>query len=217
MKIRSLLEKSKRSVKRTAEFRGIPVDIELEIGDIKLGTGPDGEKWQQKMQCEYGYIKNIMGADKEGLDCYVGDDQETEKVFVIHQLKHNGKDFDEDKIIFGINNAEDAKQTWMNHCFNSGIRFGGMCEFDLKSFKKILEKIKKHKTWKYIIAKEDMFKHLRKNKNLPKDFKGFCNIKGKPSPAPHSRVQPETAEDYLQALSREAGRPGHTRYHNYDD
>lgn len=98
-------------------FKQIPVMIENPKGSIRFGIGENGKKWLSKMHSHYGYIKGTEGNDFDPIDCFIGDDLSSTKVFIINQGFNNL--FDEHKILLGFNTIEDARQAFLK-CYEKG-------------------------------------------------------------------------------------------------
>jgi hypothetical protein len=60
------------------------------------------------MSPNYGYIRGTIGADDDHVDCYVGPDEESGKVFVVDQKDMHSGEFDEHKAMIGFKNREAA-------------------------------------------------------------------------------------------------------------
>jgi len=78
------------------------------VTENESGTYREGPTWRALMPADYGYIFGPVGADGDYLDCYVGPDIESKKVFVIAQNKVGSKDFDEHKCMLAYNSAQAA-------------------------------------------------------------------------------------------------------------
>ena len=146
--LNSLLEDSEenkddRMVQKHIDFFGMPICIEIIRGGVKYSKTFKGEPWQRTLKCDYGYFDGVTGADGEYLDCYVGPDYEMpeSKVYVIRQMRPDGSEFDEDKIIIGCMEEIDAKNLYMEHCHSEKC-FGGIKEYTIDQFRNILNDLK---------------------------------------------------------------------------
>lgn len=105
-----------RPVLRTVDFHGIPVSIEFDKGDTKRGVGEYGNLWTQTYEVPYGEIPGSRTlADGEGVDVYLGPEWDAPMVFVVHQLKRDGRTFDEDKVMLGFANMDAAVEAYKDH------------------------------------------------------------------------------------------------------
>lgn len=106
----SLQYGNSRPVKRSTTFQGIPISIEIEVGDHIVGNG-----WEKTYTVPYGEIPGSATlADGEGVDVYLGPDPRSEVVFVVHQNKRDGT-YDEDKVFLGFPGERDALAAYFAH------------------------------------------------------------------------------------------------------
>jgi hypothetical protein len=104
----------KLSQRHSTEYRGIPIVIEWPKNSVRTGKDEQGKPWKRTMQCDYGYVSDVNGRDGEGLDVYIGEDEASDKVFVIEQLDAKGK-LDEYKIMLGFPNLDSALEMYLAH------------------------------------------------------------------------------------------------------
>lgn len=142
-----LLDLSKAFYKlhKRIEFQGLKISIENRKGSIRSGVDKDGHEWRTKMACDYGYIRmsktvRRRGSDKEGLDVFVGPDQNSDQVFIVHLMRaNNPAKFDEDKVFLGFASREDAKAMF-DRCYDKAGQklYGGMVAMNMEAFKRRL-------------------------------------------------------------------------------
>lgn len=118
------------------KLQGLVISVENRKGSVRSGTDPNGKKWKTKMVYPYGYILGVLGKDKDHLDCFVGDDRDSELVFVINQVKPwtKNRQFDEHKVMLGFNNEEEAKKAYLKH-YDSPKYFGSITSYTMDDFK----------------------------------------------------------------------------------
>jgi|GEM_PF-776523 len=116
-------------------IHGMDISIENKKGSVRRGTDKDGHAWRTKMHFAYGYIRGTVGKDKDHLDCYIGPNPESTKVFVIHQNDPVTGKYDEDKVMLGFGDATEAKRAYLKQYDRPGF-LGSMDETDIDSFKK---------------------------------------------------------------------------------
>jgi len=116
------------------KFQGLLISIENKKGTYRRGQSDSGKKWKTYMNYPYGYIKGTVGKDKDHLDCYVGDNKESEKVFIVHQQNPETKKYDEDKVMLGFDNKADAKKSYLKQYDNDNF-FQSMTEMPMEEFK----------------------------------------------------------------------------------
>ncbi|MCM1079077.1 MAG: strawberry notch C-terminal domain-containing protein [Bacteroidales bacterium] len=93
------------------------VTIENPKGSVRSGVDANGNKWETEMHNTYGYIRGTEGVDGDHIDVFLADNIDSwdgRKVFVIDQYNEDGS-FDEHKVMFGFNNAEDAYAAYLSN------------------------------------------------------------------------------------------------------
>jgi len=96
----------------TAQDTGIPgveITIENPVGSTRSGPG-----WEQKMRDHYGYIKRTESAEgpEEQLDVFVGENLDSDLVFIVDQVNQNTGEFDEHKVMMGYGSQMDAVRAY---------------------------------------------------------------------------------------------------------
>jgi len=145
------------------KINGLDISIENKKGSVRSGTDKDGREWKTKMHYPYGYIKGTIGKDKQHLDAYIGNNKNSDVVYIVHQNDPVSRQYDEDKVMVGFNSADEAKKAYMNQYDRPGF-FGSMTEMGMDEFK---EKIFSDK-WKGSMIKSlggDRMGVLLANKN----------------------------------------------------
>lgn len=139
------IEVQSNSIRKSLTFSGFPlqgrtkvhgmdISIENRKGSMRRGKDKDGHAWATKMHADYGYIRGTVGKDKDHLDCYVGPNPESTRVFIVHQNDPTTGKYDEDKIILAVDTPEEAKALYMKQYDRPGF-FGSMDETDIETFK----------------------------------------------------------------------------------
>lgn len=123
-------------------FQGLPVAIENRKGSVRSGVDRDGKPWRTVMQIPYGYIKGSKGADNEAIDTYVGPHKDATHAFVVHQHKHTGKGYDEDKVLLGFRNLKEAVKAYLQH-YNTKKFLGPVKSVPMERLKELLSSKKK--------------------------------------------------------------------------
>lgn len=114
------------------KMNGLITCIENPRGSIRVSKNGD---WKVKMPHHYGFLKGTKGADGDELDCFVGNNLKSKRVFVINQVNKEGV-FDEHKCMLGFDSAAAATKGY-NDSFSPGWDgLGSMVEMDMKSFRR---------------------------------------------------------------------------------
>lgn len=92
---------------------GMDISIENKKGTYRKGVDSDGHKWKTLMHYDYGYIRGTVGTDSDHVDCYIGPDKNSKKVYVIHQNNPITHKYDEDKCMLCFESADAAKKAYM--------------------------------------------------------------------------------------------------------
>lgn len=90
------------------KVHGLDISIENPRGSIRSGKDKNGEEWSVKMECPYGYIRGTAGADNDHVDCYIGPNKHSLRVYVIDQKHPDGGGFDEHKCMLSFPDRESA-------------------------------------------------------------------------------------------------------------
>ena len=118
------------------KIHGLDVAIENPKGSTRSGTGPDGKPWSVEMPAAYGYVKRSKGADGDQVDVYIGEEPESDTVFVIDQVDPQSKAFDEHKAVLGVRTIEEAEALY-EAAFSDGrglARIGAVTEMPVSEF-----------------------------------------------------------------------------------
>jgi len=135
------LQKAAYKLQGRMKFHDLDISIENRKGSVRKGTDGDGHEWKIKMKHPYGYIRLTEGADGDHVDCYMGDNEESRNVFVIHQNDPTTHKYDEDKVMLGFVTASEAKKAYLEQYDRPGF-FGSIEKFDIDKFQ---DKVKKKK------------------------------------------------------------------------
>lgn len=98
--------------KEKLSWNGIPLTIENAKGSVRRGVGKDGKPWQAVLGAHYGYCRQSAGADGDSVDVFLGPHRKSPHVFVIDQIDHGSKKFDEHKILAAFANKNQALRAY---------------------------------------------------------------------------------------------------------
>lgn len=116
------------------KVHGLDISIENPKGSERRGTDPDGKEWAHTMSDHYGYIKRTKGADNEHIDTYIGNNPDSNQVFIVDQIDQASGNFDEHKVMLGFNNQEEATTAYKSN-FDKGWKVGPIRNMDMEQFK----------------------------------------------------------------------------------
>lgn len=125
---------------------GLDVSIENPQGSQRTGKSDDGKEWSVTMPAHYGYIKRSRGADGDHVDLFVGPKGENKRYWIVNQNHPGSTDFDEHKVVTGVDSADEARALYMDS-FTDG--FGAKVfssispELDSDALRAELPKLKK--------------------------------------------------------------------------
>lgn len=91
--------KSGNYAKGKLSWRGLTIAIENPKGSTRSGIDKDGKRWSVTMPASYGYFLGTTGRDGDHVDCYIGPDHESDKVFIVDQVDAKTRRFDEHKVL----------------------------------------------------------------------------------------------------------------------
>lgn len=126
---------------------GLYITIENPKGSYRSGVDDNGKSWKVKMNNTYGYFKGTKGKDGDHIDCFLGNNLESDKIFVIDQFLNNK--FDEHKVMVGFNDKKAAKEAYLSNYSKGWNGLKNITEVSKEDFKKWLSvKTKKQKPYK---------------------------------------------------------------------
>lgn len=165
------------------DFAGLEIEIEFPAGSMRPWGRPDGDHGETLMKCDYGNIIGYIGADDEEVDIYLGPNEHSEWVYVVHQMKvPEFVEYDEDKVMLGFNSEAEAKAAYLSHYNGNPGFFGGMSSMPLEKFKSKLKQRPTVKITNESFIREDVdsfINALEKNKKRLKmrgiDLKSYIN------------------------------------------
>ena len=126
--------------------RGIPVEIENKKGSLRTGfvykNPMGGTQWLTKFSHHYGRIPNTKARDGDEINVFIGNDSNSDKVYIIKQYKlgSNKQQFDEVKCFLNFSSSADAKRTYFDHNTKANELYGGIFKISFEKFKKLINK-----------------------------------------------------------------------------
>jgi uncharacterized protein len=125
---------------RQIKFLGHDVIIEREAGEER----PEGSSEGAVMSVPYGYFPGTKANDGDALDVFLGDAEDSNRVFVIDQLNPDTREFHQPKVFMGFRTSEAVLDAF-NKFYADGrgaARFGGGKEYTLRDFGKWLDRFR---------------------------------------------------------------------------
>jgi len=129
------------------KIQGMDVTIENPKGSFRKGIDEDGKAWETELKSHYGYFKRTEGKDGDHIDVFIGENPESNTIFVVDQVFDKGDKsglFDESKVMLGYLSQKDAEDAYLA---NYADDFNGMSEVTAVP-------IDKFKKWLYDRAKQ---------------------------------------------------------------
>ena len=114
--------------------QGMDITIENPKGSQRSGKDESGKEWTQTMQNTYGYLKRTLGKDGDQIDVFLGDNLESDKVFIIDQVNQD-KEFDEHKVMMGFDTKEQAQAAYLSNYEEGWQGLGTITEATIDEFK----------------------------------------------------------------------------------
>ncbi|MBN2760868.1 MAG: PLxRFG domain-containing protein [Rhodobacteraceae bacterium] len=142
-----------------ADWRGLKLSIENRKGGTRSKINPDGTTaWSVTMPAHYGRILRTEGADGDHVDFYMGDNPDSDRVFVVDQKDAETGSFDEHKVMLGFNTQKEAKDAYLAG-FSDGKgaqRWGGVTAMSVADLGQIIgDKAKWQKPMKMAVETVD--------------------------------------------------------------
>ncbi|MBV5282171.1 MAG: DEAD/DEAH box helicase family protein [Paludibacter sp.] len=130
--------------KAHVSYFGMPITVENAKGSVRSGKDENGKVWSNQMYAHYGEFDGTSGYDGDPIDCFIGDNEDSKKIFVVDQINPKTGEFDESKVMLGYTSPLLAKHGYMKNY-----------EKNWKGFKAITETTLEHfQNWLYDGAKQ---------------------------------------------------------------
>lgn len=95
-------------------FAGFKITIENAKGSKRYWKDENGKTGYNTIKHHYGYFSNSLGHDGDHVDVFLGDNQDSDKIYVVDQNKKDGS-FDESKVMLGFNSKKEAKKAYLSN------------------------------------------------------------------------------------------------------
>ncbi|BCR29879.1 hypothetical protein KAM448_05930 [Aeromonas caviae] len=117
-------------------LQGLDIALENPKGSIRSGTDQDGKAWQSTMAHDYGYIKRTLGADGDHVDVFIGDQPQSETVYVVDQVDPKTGKFDEHKVMMGFADEQAARDGYLANYDKGWKGLGAIKAMPVDEFKR---------------------------------------------------------------------------------
>ncbi len=118
------------------KLHGFDIALENPKGSTRLGTDQDGKVWQSTMAHDYGYIKRTEGADGDHIDVFIGDQPDSETVYVVDQVDPKTGKFDEHKVMMGFADEQAARDCYLGNYEEGWTGLGAIKVMPMEEFKR---------------------------------------------------------------------------------
>jgi hypothetical protein len=137
-------------------WQGLPIRIENLKGSRRSGTDASGKSWTRTMASDYGYISRTEAKDGDAVDVYMGDQPDSDTVYVIDQLTPDGRRYDEAKIVLAAPSQQAAEKLYLAHYPKGWRGMGAVTPMPVDKFKQWVRTgaTKKPVAWKKPLASE---------------------------------------------------------------
>lgn len=120
------------------DFAGFPVVIENRVGSTRSWMTDDGDFGSTVMKYDYGELDGTLGADGDKVDVYLGPDESSPWVCVVHQMSSpDFVAFDEDKVMLGFPSPDAARDAYISQ-YTDPRFYGGMSVMKVADFRRSL-------------------------------------------------------------------------------
>lgn len=112
------------------KWNGLPISMEVAKGGVRKMVNPEtGEPVEVKHAgAAYGYFPGTVGADKMHVDLYLGENPESDKVFVIDEIDRDTGKFRQSKVMGGFNTEAEARAAYVGTSTKGEDTIGGIGE-----------------------------------------------------------------------------------------
>lgn len=117
------------------KLHGLDIALENPKGSTRSGTAPGGKAWQSTMAHDYGYIRRTEGADGDHVDVFIGDQLDSEMVYVVDQVDPKTGKFDEHKVMLGFYDEAAARAGYLANYEQGWKGLGTIKAMPLDEFK----------------------------------------------------------------------------------
>lgn len=137
------------------KVQGLDITIENPVGSIRKGTDKKGNDWAIMLNNSYGYIRRTVSPEgNDQIDVFLGDNLDSDSVYVIDQIDPETGKFDEPKVMLGFRSLQDAKDNYLANYEPGWKGLGDISKMSMDAFKEWV--FDKEATQKPLAYKEDV-------------------------------------------------------------
>ncbi|MFA5951549.1 MAG: LPD38 domain-containing protein [Hyphomicrobium sp.] len=112
------------------KWNGLPISMEVAKGGVRKMVNPKTKEPVEVTHAgaAYGYFKGTVGADGMHVDLYMGENPESDKVFVIDEIDRDTGKFRQSKVMGGFNTEAEARAAYVGTSSKGEDTIGGIGE-----------------------------------------------------------------------------------------
>ena len=115
-------------------LQGLSISIENPKGSLRKSKPGAAKPWSQEMKHHYGYIRRTIGADGDQIDTFIGEDLDSQNVYVVDQIDQSTGNFDEHKVMIGFSSPSAARRGYLQN-YEAGWKAGPITQMTNTGFK----------------------------------------------------------------------------------
>ena len=190
------------------KLQGLDIALENPKGSTRSGTDRDGKAWQSTMAHDYGYIKRTTGADGDHVDVFIGDQPDSEMVYVVDQVDPKTGKFDEHKVMMGFADEQSARDGYLANYEKGWKGLGSIKAMPVEEFKRWVkggDTTKPANDWSGAKSAADYHAAKRRLFSGEMEFSEFQAMSRSAldnAPSLRAELEKKTKQDLLDQMSR---------------
>ncbi|MFM4984812.1 LPD38 domain-containing protein [Aeromonas veronii] len=190
------------------KLQGLDIALENPKGSTRSGTDKDGKAWQSTMAHDYGYIKRTLGADGDHVDVFIGEQPDSETVYVVDQVDPKTGKFDEHKVMMGFADEQAAQAGYLANYEKGWKGLGSIKAMSVEEFKRWVkggDTTKPANDWSGAKSAADYHAAKRRLFSGEMEFSEFQAMSRSAldnAPSLRAELEKKTKQDLLDQMSR---------------